>query len=100
MRKRIIEAPPGSMWGMSFKQPPSVISPGAEGEGFYLEAFTKMREAKENGDLSQALKTLNCFAMITSATARGLAAMHGYRIGFQPPYMPEEQEPGSEEAGG
>lgn len=92
MRKKIVEAPAGSMWGVSFIEPPNVVVPGAEPAGFHIEAYTKMREAKEAG-LEAALKTVNCYALLTSATARGLLAMHGYRLQIRPPYVPEMDVP-------
>lgn len=98
MRKKIIGAPPGAVWGVSIIETPRVMIPGAKEKGYFIDAFCRMREAKEAG-LEAVLKTSNCYGLITSATARGLLQMHGYSLRIQSPFMPEEGAEGTEDEG-
>ena len=95
IRKKIAEAPPGAHWGITIAESQNVFMPGGEGGGTFIEASCRMREAKVES-LNLVIGTLTCFALLTSASARGLLAMHGIGMKITPPYMIEGGEEGAE----
>lgn len=89
-RKRIVEAPPGARWGITIAESQNVFMPGGSGNQTFIEAMCKMRDAKADS-LNMVIGTLTCFALLTSAPARGLLAMHQIGMKVTPPYMLEDQ---------
>ena len=89
-RKRIVEAPTGARWGITIAESQNVFMPGGVGNQTYIEAMCRMREAK-NESLNMVIGTLTCFALLTSASARGLLAMHQIGMKITPPYLLEDE---------
>jgi len=91
LRKAISEAPSGARWGIGLVEQNSLLMPGQKPTGFYLDAFCKMRDAKAHS-FESVIKTSNCLALITSATARGALSMHGYALKITAPFVPADGE--------
>lgn len=91
-RQKIAEAPEGARWGITIAESQSVFMPGGSGSGIFIEAAARLREAKASGDMNLVIGTLTCFALITSAPARGLLAMHGFGMKITAPRVPETTE--------
>lgn len=91
-RRRLAEAPAGAHWGITIADSSSVFLPGAKGGNqIFIEAACKMRDAKSE-NLNRVISTLTCWALLTSAAARGLLAMHGIGMKLTPPFELETEE--------
>ena len=74
------KAPRGTMWGIDVLEPSRVI--GGEPTGIHLAASARFEDA---ADLNEQIRTLTCYALLTSAPARGLAALMGLQLRIRPP---------------
>ena len=91
LRQSILEAPPNAVWGVAVIEPAFVDMPGLDEKGIYIEACVRMDQAVKQG-IEAVMKTATCFAYITSSSTRGLLSMNGYRLRFEPPYVPGHEQ--------
>jgi len=80
IRGMLHKAVRGTMWGIDVLEPSRVI--GGEPTGIHLAACARFEDAQ---GLDEQIKTLTCYALLTSAPARGLAALMGIGLRIRPP---------------
>lgn len=93
IRKKIVEAPDGMMWSIDVFEPQRVKLAGGDLRnvtGFTIDARPRLRECK---NIEEVIKTISCLALITSTTARSVAAMNGYVLRIRPPVPVEDADP-------
>ncbi len=82
IRGLLHKVPRGTMWGIDVLEPSRVV--GGEPTGIHLAACARFEDAV---GLDEQIKTLTCYALLTSAPARGLAALMGIGLRIRPPQV-------------
>ena len=89
VKAMLLEAPPKAEWGIQIVEPPRVLANPAYRKGQQSPFIKARARLSECENINEVISTLTCYALLTSRSARGLAALHGYAPKIVPPQMPE-----------
>lgn len=87
LRRALSDAPQNAEWGIAIVRKSKLV--GGKDEGVRIDANVRLGEAR---DLDAVIRTATCFALLTSAPARALLAMHGYQMMITPPTVEQDDD--------
>jgi hypothetical protein len=87
LRQALLDAPLGATWGISIVKPTRLL--GGKDDGTIIHARARLSECKT---LEEVVSTASAFAFLTSAPARGVLTMQGYKIGIRKPSVPQPED--------
>lgn len=88
IRGMLLEAPGDAEWGIQIIEPPKVLANPVyrKQDSPVIKARARLSECR---DVNEVIGTLTCYALLTSRSARGYAALHGFQPMIVPPKLPD-----------